>query len=74
MDNFILKMTYTNCYLYEMLPIPIYIILPIPNVTYTKFYKYQMLPIPNVNYAKCDLCKMLRRQMLPIPNVTFTKC
>ena len=42
--------------------------LPIQNVTYTKFYLYKMLPIRNVSYTKCYLYQMLPRQ-----NVTIQK-
>ena len=39
------NVTYTKCYLYEM--------LSIRNVTYTKCYLYEMLPRRNVTIRKC---------------------
>ena len=52
MDNSIPKITYTKCYLYQM--------LPIPNVTYAKCYLDEVLPRQSV------LHKMFRCTKLPV--------
>ena len=51
------NVTYTKCYLYEM--------LSIRNVTYTKCYLYEMLPIQSVRY------EMLPRRNVTIRKCTI---
>ena len=53
--------------------------LPIRNVTFTKYYPYEcylykMLPIRNVAYTKCYLHEMLPIQNIIFTNVTYMKC